>query len=183
MICYLAVRAAASDPSVAASQLGVAIAEARRGAAEGGVPIGAAVFDGSGALLATGRNRCLQDDDFLLHAEVVAIRRSGRLSSYGDAVLVTTLAPCWYCSGLIRYLGFARVVVGDTVNFPTPALDWLRAAGIQVDERDSDECVSLLRAYIAAHPDAWYGDPGVATALRDQSDVSVERGVTSALDR
>ena len=122
MICYLASMAAASDPPAAGSLLEVALAEARTGLAEGGVPIGAAVFDREGSLVSAGHNLCLQEDDILLHAETVAIRRSGRLSVYGDKVLVTTLVPCWYCSGLIRYLGFGRVVVGDSTSFPSPTL-------------------------------------------------------------
>jgi len=175
MICYLASMAAASDPPAAGSLLEVALAEARTGLAEGGVPIGAAVFDREGSLVSAGHNLCLQEDDILLHAEIVAIRRSGRLSVYGDKVLVTTLVPCWYCSGLIRYLGFGRVVVGDSTSFPSPTLGWLRESGVRVDELDDAECTALLQRYIEEHPDVWYGDPGVATALLDDA-ASAENG-------
>ena len=155
----------ATSSSDVASLLEAALAEARIGAAEGGVPIGAAVFDEEGALISVGANRCVQDDDMLLHAEIVAIRRSGRLPTYHDKLLVTTLVPCWYCSGLIRFLGIGRVVVGDSTSFPGPTIEWLRESGVQVEELDDAECVSLLQGYIETHPDVWFGDPGVATAV------------------
>ena len=178
MICYLASMGSATDRYGIASMLEVAIAEARKGAAESGVPIGAAVFDGRGALISAGANRCVQDDDMLLHAEIVAIRRSGRLPTYHDKVLVTTLVPCWYCSGLIRFLGFGRVVVGDSTSFPAPTIDWLRESGVQVEELHDADCASLLQGYIETHPDVWFGDPGVATALLRETTSIESSGLT-----
>jgi len=87
------------------AMLEVAIAEARIGRSEDGVPIGAAMFDGEGKLLASGRNRRVQQDDPSVHGETDAFRRAGRQRSYKDKIMVTTLAPCWYCSGLIRQFG------------------------------------------------------------------------------
>src|SRR5216110_384967 len=110
------------------NMLGVAIDEARIGLEEGGIPIGAALFDSQGNLLASGRNRRIQDNDPSIHGETDAFRRAGRLRNYRDKILVTTLAPCWYCSGLIRQFGIGAVVVGESVNFQG-GIDWLRENG------------------------------------------------------
>ena len=139
--------------------LNVALAEARQGLAEGGIPIGAALFDTDGRLLGRGHNRRVQDNDPSAHAETDAFRRAGRLRSYRDTVLVSTLAPCWYCSGLVRQFGIGTVVVGESVNFGG-GLDWLREAGVRVVDLRSDECIRLLADYVRAHPDVWAEDIG-----------------------
>src|SRR3954470_12244944 len=111
------------------AMLSVALEEAREGLSEGGIPIGAALFTVAGELLGRGHNRRVQDGDPSVHGETDAFRNAGRRRSYRDTVMVTTLAPCWYCSGLIRQFGFARVVVGESVNF-AGGIDWLRELGI-----------------------------------------------------
>src|SRR5712691_5654217 len=127
--------------------LQVAIAEARAGLSEGGIPIGAALFAADGRLLGRGHNRRVQDDDPSVHGETDAFRRAGRRRRYGDTVMVTTLAPCWYCSGLIRQFGIGRVVVGESVNF-AGGIDWLREAGVEAVDLASQECIELLRGFI-----------------------------------
>src|SRR5437868_3323384 len=102
---------------VATAMLEVAVAEARAGMAEGGIPIGSALFDAAGELLGRGHNRRVQSGDPSAHAEVDAFRAAGRRPSYRDTVMVTTLAPCWYCSGLIRQFGIPAVVVGESRTF------------------------------------------------------------------
>ena len=92
--------------------LSVALGEARKGLAEGGIPIGAAIFDHDGNLIGAGHNRRVQNGDPSMHAETDAFRNAGRQKSYRRLVMVTTLAPCWYCSGLVRQFGFGKVVVG-----------------------------------------------------------------------
>ena len=139
--------------------LRVAIAEARDGLAEGGIPIGAALFDAEGALLGRGHNRRVQDGDPSMHAETDAFRKAGRQRRYKDTIMVTTLAPCWYCSGLVRQFGIGTVIVGESVNFSGGA-EWLRSNGFQVIDLHSPECIEMLRAYIAAHPDVWHEDIG-----------------------
>ena len=139
--------------------LAVAREEAERGKAEGGVPIGAALFDTAGTLLGRGHNRRVQDGDPSMHAETAAFRAAGRQRRYRDTTMVTTLAPCWYCSGLVRQFGIGTVVVGESVNFQG-GLDWLRESGVAVVELHSRECVELLAGYIAAHPDVWHEDIG-----------------------
>lgn len=136
-----------------------ALEEARLGLAEGGIPVGAALFDARGMLLSRGRNRRVQDNDPSVHAETDAFRKAGRQSSYRDKILVTTLAPCWYCSGLIRQFGIGTVVVGESRNF-AGHLEWLREAGVQVVELDNAECVELMRRFILEWPDLWNEDIG-----------------------
>jgi cytosine/creatinine deaminase len=139
--------------------LAVGLEEARAGLAEGGIPIGAAFFDRRGTLLGRGHNRRVQDGDPSMHGETDAFRRAGRQRSYRDTVMVSTLAPCWYCSGLIRQFGIGRVVIGESVNF-RGGIDWLRENGFEVVDLESTECIELLGAFIAAHPELWNEDIG-----------------------
>lgn len=139
--------------------LSQALTEARTGLAEGGIPIGAAIFNHSGKLLATGHNRRVQNGDPSLHAETDAFRNAGRQRTYRDLIMVTTLAPCWYCSGLVRQFGFRTVVVGESRNFQG-GIEWLRSLDIQVIDLDSDECARLLAEYIRRFPDVWHEDIG-----------------------
>lgn len=139
--------------------LEIAIAEARLGLAEGGIPIGAALFDGSGKLLGRGRNRRVQDDDPSMHAETDAFRKAGRQRNYRDKIMVTTLAPCWYCSGLIRQFRIGAVVVGESVNF-SGELGWLRENGVAVFDLANQECIRMLTNYIRENPAVWHEDIG-----------------------
>jgi cytosine/creatinine deaminase len=141
--------------------LSVAVEEARAGLAEGGIPIGAALFHRDGRLLGRGHNRRVQDGDPSVHAETAAFRDAGRRRDYPDCVMVTTLSPCWYCSGLVRQFGIGGLVVGETRNF-TGGHDWLRQHGVDVVVLDDPECVELLGTFIASHPDLWHEDIGVA---------------------
>jgi creatinine deaminase len=142
------------------AMLAVAIEEARIGLAEGGIPIGAALYDAGGRLLGRGHNRRVQEGDPSVHAETDAFRKAGRQRSYHDKTMVTTLAPCWYCSGLVRQFKIGRVVVGESVNFPG-GLDWLRENGVEVIDMHSKECETLLAGFIKAHPALWNEDIGV----------------------
>jgi creatinine deaminase len=141
------------------SMLTVAIGEARKGLAEGGLPIGAAMFTQRGELLSSGHNRRVQQGDPSAHAETDAFRRAGRLRSYRDVVMVTTLAPCWYCSGLVRQFGIRTLVVGESRTF-SGGVEWLREAGVEIFDLDSNECVSLMETYIREHPEIWHEDIG-----------------------
>ena len=142
-----------------ATMLAIALAEARQGLAEGGLPIGAAIFNADGTLLAAGHNRRVQDGDPAMHAETEAFRRAGRQRSYRNLVMVTTLAPCWYCSGLVRQFGFAKLIVGESRNF-RGGIDWLRSNNVDVVDLDSAECASLLADYIRANRAVWNEDIG-----------------------
>ena len=139
--------------------LAVALEEARRGLAEGGVPVGAALFAADGTLLASGRNRRVQEGDPSAHGETDAFRRAGRQATYRDKILATTLAPCWYCSGLIRQFGIGTVLVGDSVNF-AGGLAWLLENGVNVRDLASPECIAMMREFIATRADLWLEDIG-----------------------
>ncbi len=139
--------------------LAVALEEARHGLVEGGIPIGAAMFTRAGELVSRGHNRRVQHGDPSLHAETDAFRRAGRQASYRNLVMVTTLAPCWYCTGLVRQFRIGTVVVGESRTF-SGGIDWLRENGIEVIDLDNRECRELLAGYIAAHPEVWNEDIG-----------------------
>jgi cytosine/creatinine deaminase len=139
--------------------LTVAIAEARKGLAEGGIPIGAAIFDAAGKLVGAGHNRRVQNGDPSMHGETDAFRNAGRQRSYRNLIMVTTLAPCWYCSGLVRQFGFGTLVVGESRNFQG-GLDWLRSLGVRVIDLDSEECAAMLGEYIRTNPEVWNEDIG-----------------------
>ena len=139
--------------------LNIAFEEARAGLTEGGIPIGAALFDREGKLLGKGHNRRVQDGDPSAHGETDAFRKAGRQRTYRDKLMATTLAPCWYCSGLIRQFGIGTVVVGESVNF-RGGIDWLRENGVIVVDLHSNECIELLAGYIAANPAVWHEDIG-----------------------
>jgi cytosine deaminase len=142
-----------------AAMLEIALEEARQGLAEGGIPIGAALFHKDGRLLGRGHNRRVQENDPSVHAETDAFRKAGRQRSYRDLVMVTTLAPCWYCSGLVRQFRIGTVVVGEAINFPG-GLDWLRENGVKVIDLHSEACIRLLGDWIAANPTLWNEDIG-----------------------
>jgi creatinine deaminase len=140
--------------------LETALREARAGLAEGGIPIGATIFTREGRLVGSGHNRRVQHGDPSAHGETDAFRNAGRQRSYGDLIMVTTLAPCWYCSGLIRQFGFRTVIVGESRTFQG-GLSWLRELGIEIIDLDSEECVQMLGSFIEAHPEIWNEDIGV----------------------
>jgi cytosine deaminase len=142
-----------------AGLLAAAVAEAKAGLAEGGIPIGAALFDRSGTLLGKGHNRRVQDDDPSMHAETAAFRAAGRRPHYADTIMVTTLSPCWYCSGLVRQFGIGEVVIGEHATFHG-GQDWLAEHGVTITVVDDPECVQMMTEFIQARPDLWFEDIG-----------------------
>jgi creatinine deaminase len=130
--------------------LDVAVGEARKGLAEGGIPIGAALFGSDGTLLGAGHNRRVQNDDF---------RAAGRQRGYRSTIMVTTLSPCWYCSGLVRQFNIGAVVIGESRTF-TGGHDWLAEHGVAVTVLDDDRCVTMMEEFIAERPDLWAEDIG-----------------------
>ena len=144
------------DPS---ALLAIAIEEARIGASEAGIPIGAALFDGEGNLLGRGHNRRVQEEDPSIHGETDAFRKAGRQRSYRDTIMATTLAPCWYCSGLVRQFGIGTVIVGESETLQG-GIDWLRENGVNVIDLNNAACKELLGKFIAKHPEIWNEDIG-----------------------
>src|SRR5215211_1521667 len=141
------------------AMLRVAIEEARQGLAEGGIPVGGALFDIQGNLLGKGHNRRVQEDDPSIHGETDAFRKAGRQKSYRNTIMVTTLAPCWYCSGLVRQFKIGTVVVGESQTFQG-GIEWLRQNGVEVIDLNSNECIEMLNDFIERHPEIWNEDIG-----------------------
>jgi cytosine/creatinine deaminase len=139
--------------------LDVAYLEARKGLSEGGIPIGAALFAADGVLLGSGRNRRVQEDDPAIHAETDAFRAAGRQRDYRSTVIVTTLSPCWYCSGLVRQFNIGAVIIGENRTF-SGGHQWLAEHGAAVTVLDDDRCATMMADFIAACPDLWNEDIG-----------------------
>jgi cytosine/creatinine deaminase len=155
------------DPATARAWLAVALEEARSGAAAGGIPIGAALVGRDGEVLGRGHNRRVQDDDPSVHAETAAFRAAGRQRTYRGTTMVTTLSPCWYCSGLVRQFGISRLVVGEARTF-SGGHDWLAEHGVEVLVLDDPECADMMSDFIAARPQLWHEDIGA-----DEQDAEV----------
>lgn len=141
--------------------LDVAVVEARKGLEEGGIPIGAALFGADGVLLGSGRNRRVQNDDPSVHGETDAFRNAGRQRDYRTTVMVTTLSPCWYCSGLVRQFNIGALIIGESRTF-TGGHDWLAEHGVAVTLLDDERCVAMMTEFIDANPAVWNEDIGVA---------------------
>jgi cytosine/creatinine deaminase len=147
-------------PADYAAWLAVAVEEAELGLAEGGIPIGGALVGAEGSVLGRGHNRRVQDDDPSAHGETAAFRNAGRQRTYRGTTMVTTLSPCWYCSGLIRQFGISRVVIGEARTF-YGGHDWLAESGVEIVLLDDPHCVRMMTEFIAAHPELWNEDIGV----------------------
>jgi len=141
------------------TMLNIAIQEAQKGLSEGGIPIGATVFSNDGKLLGKGHNRRIQDNDPSVHGETDAFRNAGRRASYKNIIMATTLAPCWYCSGLIRQFNIKTVIVGESINF-SGGIEWLKESGVTIIDLQSELCISMLGQYIRENPDIWNEDVG-----------------------
>jgi cytosine deaminase len=148
------------DERTARSWLDIAVEEAERGRAEGGIPIGAALIGPDGSVLGRGHNRRVQDGDPSVHGETAAFRNAGRQRTYRGTTMVTTLSPCWYCSGLVRQFGISRVVIGEAQTF-VGGHDWLADSGVEVLLLDDPRCVQMMREFITEHPELWNEDIGV----------------------
>lgn len=148
------------DRDLARRMLATAYDEARQGLSEGGIPIGAALFHRDGTLLGSGHNRRVQEDDASVHAETDAFRKAGRRRDYPDCVMVTTLSPCWYCSGLVRQFNIGTVVIGESENFHG-GHDWLDELGVEVIVLDDPACTEILKTFIHEHPELWHEDIGL----------------------
>lgn len=148
------------DIATAQDWLTVAVEEAWLGLAEGGIPIGGALVAADGTVLGRGHNRRVQDDDPSMHGETSAFRNAGRQRTYAGTTMVTTLSPCWYCSGLVRQFGISRLVVGEATTF-FGGHEWLAENGVEVLVLEDRTCIGLMEDFIAARPDLWFEDIGV----------------------
>lgn len=136
-----------------------ALAEAKLGLKEGGLPIGSVLADASGRIVARGHNLRVQSGDPTAHAEVVCIRNAGRRRDWPQLTLVSTLSPCIMCTGTSLLFRIPRVVIGENRNF-SGAEELLVQRGVTVSVLDDAECIALMRTFIAHHPDLWNEDIG-----------------------
>lgn len=136
-----------------------ALAEAKAGLAEGGLPIGSVLADGQGRVVARGHNLRVQSGDPTAHAEVVCIRNAGRRRDWNRLTLVSTLSPCVMCTGTALLFKIPRVIIGENRNFKG-AEELFRASGAALRVLDDPECIALMRDFIAAHSDLWNEDIG-----------------------
>lgn len=138
-----------------------ALEQARTGLSEGGIPIGAVLVSGDGQVIGEGRNRRIQRESAILHAEMDALENAGRRTAkeYAHCTMYTTLSPCVMCSGAILLYGLKRVVVGENDTF-LGAEDLLRAGGVQVEVIGDNACRNIMRSFIAAQPRLWAEDIG-----------------------
>jgi len=148
------------EVGLARQMLQSAYDEALVGAREGGIPIGAALFTREGDLLGSGHNRRVQENDASVHAETDAFRRAGRRRDYAETVMVTTLSPCWYCSGLVRQFNIGAVVIGEATNFHG-GHDWLEELGVEIVLLEDPGCTELLGTFVREHPELWNEDIGL----------------------
>ncbi len=135
-----------------------AIAQARKSLSEGGIPIGSALAR-NGELLAVGHNKRVQESDPVTHAEIDCLRNAGRLGSFRDTVLYSTLMPCYLCSGAVVQFGIRKVIVGESRTFPGGP-EFMRAHGVEVIDLDLPECVAMMTKFIAENPQLWDEDIG-----------------------
>jgi cytosine/creatinine deaminase len=135
-----------------------AIGQARKSLREGGIPIGSALAR-HGELLALGHNKRVQDDDPVTHAEIDCLRKAGRIGSFRDTVLYSTLMPCFLCSGAVVQFGIPKVIVGESRTFPGGP-EFMRSHGVEVIDLDLPECVEMMRQFIAVQPQLWNEDIG-----------------------
>ncbi len=135
-----------------------AIDEARKGLAEGGIPIGSALVKDS-KLIATGRNKRVQERNPILHGEMDCLNNAGRIGSYRNTVIYSTLMPCYMCAGTIVQFKIPKVIVGESRTFPG-ARRFMEEHGVEVVDLDLPECVRMMEAFIAAKPELWNEDIG-----------------------
>ncbi len=136
----------------------VAIAQARKSLAEGGIPIGSALAR-AGELIAAGHNKRVQESDPITHAEIDCLRRAGRIGSFHDTVLYSTLMPCYLCSGAVVQFGIRKVIVGESRTFPGGP-EFMRSHGVEVIDLDLPECSDMMAKFIADNPELWDEDIG-----------------------
>lgn len=135
-----------------------AIAAARKSRDEGGIPIGSALAR-NGELVAVGHNKRVQEDDPVTHAEIDCLRNAGRIGTFHNTVLYSTLMPCYLCAGAVVQFGIKNVIVGESRTFPG-ASEFMRSHGVEVTDLDLPECVQMMEEFIAKHPDLWNEDIG-----------------------
>lgn len=135
-----------------------AIDEAKKGLAEGGIPIGSVLVK-NGKIIGRGHNQRVQKGSPTLHAEIDCLEKAGRVGSYKDAVLYSTLMPCYLCSGAVVQFGIKKVIVGESKTFPGGP-EFMRSHGVEVIDLENEECIKLMTDFITLNPKLWNEDIG-----------------------
>jgi cytosine/creatinine deaminase len=138
--------------------MAAAIAEARQGLTEGGIPIGS-VLVRNGEIIGRGHNRRVQQGDPIMHAEIDCLQKAGRIGTYGTTTLYSTLMPCFLCAGAVVQFGIKKVIAGESQTFPG-AREFMESQGVEVIDLNLDECQQLMRDFIQASPQLWQEDIG-----------------------
>lgn len=138
--------------------LRIAIEEAKAGRAEGGIPIGSVLVK-DGQVIGRGHNKRVQDSDPVTHAEIDCLRNAGRVGSYRDTVLYSTLMPCYLCAGAVVQFGIKKVCAGEDETFGG-ARAFMESHGVEVINLQSEECKQMMRTFISEHPELWFEDIG-----------------------
>ncbi|OKH20173.1 tRNA-specific adenosine deaminase [Hydrococcus rivularis NIES-593] len=140
------------------SFMAAAIAEARQGLSEGGIPIGSVLVK-DGKIIGRGHNKRLQDNDPVTHAEIDCLRNAGRIGKYDDTVLYSTLMPCYLCAGAVVQFGIKKVIAGESETF-AGAREFMESHGVETIDLNLDECKQLMKDFIAQKPQLWNEDIG-----------------------
>lgn len=140
-----------SDRVVSTDLLALAVREAEEALSAGLLPIGAVLANAAGRVLGAGRAGGPQGEEFLVHAETAAVRAAGPIRDYAATTLVTTMTPCWYCAGLVRFLGIGAVIVGDSESWSDEALDWLADSGVSTTRLHDRDCAELFQRWAGDH--------------------------------
>lgn len=138
--------------------MNAAIEEAQKGLREGGIPIGSVLVRGN-AILGRGHNKRVQEDNPILHAEIDCLQNTGRIGSYRDTVLYSTLMPCHLCAGAIVQFGIKKVIAGESRTFPGTK-DFMKSKGVEVIDLDLRECIEMMEDFIRKNPQLWNEDIG-----------------------
>jgi cytosine deaminase len=138
--------------------LNEAIKEAKKGLSEGGIPIGSVLVKDE-KIIASGHNKRVQENNPMIHAEIDCLMNAGRIGSYGDTVLYSTLMPCYLCAGAVIQFGIKKVIVGESKTFPG-AVEFMKSHGVEVIDLNNDECIKLMSDFIIKNPELWNEDIG-----------------------
>lgn len=149
----------ASEEEMMDKFMKAAFEEAQKGYQDGGIPIGS-VLVCNDQIISRGHNRHIQEDNRLLHAEIVCLQNAKNIASFENTTMFTTLMPCFYCGGAIVQFGIQRVVSGETVH-GEGSKEFLKSFGIMIEEEHTQECVDLLDLFISQHPEVWHADCGI----------------------
>ena len=135
-----------------------AIAEAKQGLSEGGIPIGSVIVK-DGQIVGRGHNKRVQDNDPVTHAEIDCLRKAGRIGNYNDTTLYSTLMPCYLCAGAVVQFGIKKVIAGESRTFPG-AKEFMVSHGVEVIDLNLDECEKMMSEFIETNPELWNEDIG-----------------------